>query len=257
MESRTFEASPILKYLGLPLDYHPSPTDQPVEFLKKHIRELPPQLLQPFSVIANAKERTAISIIRNRRLRYTTFRPTELSFEVAKDKWPSLWTGRGRPGQTEGSEEKKWVNREFLGGAKQQVGKLGTLLGDYAAEREAEQIRVLRRQAAEDAFVPEEDDDGEDSEEELPMNIPEDSPEELRDTFERVIRERFIYGILDVSVFDADYIQNITIDYVYLQSIDYDPVDWSDQWDLENEREDEERWFDEEEESEAVSMELE
>lgn len=33
------------------------------------------------------------------------------------------------------------------------------------------------------------------------------------------------------------------------QNIDYNSVDWDDQWDVDNDRSDEERWFDDEEES--------
>lgn len=38
------------------------------------------------------------------------------------------------------------------------------------------------------------------------------------------------------------------------QSINYDSVDWDDRWDETEERDSEERWFDEEEEAEAPSM---
>lgn len=200
MNSESLEAAPILKYLNLPETYQPQPSEHPIEFLRKHLRDLPPQLLQHFSASATPKERTVLPIIRNRRLRYTTFRPSELSFDVAKDKWPTLWPGRERPGQNERIEEKKWADREFLGGQKQHVGKLGSMLGDYAEEREADRIRMLKRQAAEDAFTPEEeDDDSEDIDEEDPVDLSEDTFDEMKRTFERAIQERFIYGTLDVS----------------------------------------------------------
>jgi hypothetical protein len=41
-----------------------------------------------------------------------------------------------------------------------------------------------------------------------------------------------------------------------LQSIDYDSVDWDDRWDETEERDSEERWFDEEEEAEAPLMDI-
>lgn len=37
--------------------------------------------------------------------------------------------------------------------------------------------------------------------------------------------------------------------YGTLQNIDYDKVDWDERWDVDNDRDAEERWFDEEEES--------
>ena len=36
------------------------------------------------------------------------------------------------------------------------------------------------------------------------------------------------------------------------QNVDYDRVDWDEKWDVGFERDDEERWFDEEEESELA-----
>ena len=115
-----------------------------------------------------------------------------------------LWTGDStdggpRRGQAERLEEKDWADREFLGGAKQHVGKLGTLLGDYEEERTAERFRMeRRRREAEESFIPEEDEDTS-GEEDLTSTPPEDSPEEARSAFERLIRERFIYGLLDVN----------------------------------------------------------
>lgn len=212
MNSESLEATPILKYLNLPETYQPQPSEHPIEFLRKHLRDLPPQLLQHFSASTTPKERTVLPIIRNRRLRYTTFRPSELSFDVAKDKWPTLWPGRERPGRNERIEEKKWADREFLGGQKQHVGKLGSMLGDYAEEREADRIRMLKRQAAEDAFTPEEeDDDSEDMDEEDPVDLSEDTFDEMKRTFERAIQERFIYGNLDVSTVFNELIHTLII----------------------------------------------
>jgi len=133
----------------------------------------------------------------------------------------------------EGKDERDWVQNGFLEGAMKHVGKLGTLLGDYEEEREAERVRILRRErAAEVAFVPEEDSDSEDEEMEEDESITpvdeEMKPEEAKASFERLVRERFIYGLLD--------------------SIDYDAVDWDDQLDSEDDREAEERWFDDENE---------
>lgn len=44
---------------------------------------------------------------------------------------------------------------------------------------------------------------------------------------------------------------------MYWQTMDYDSVDWDDQWDVDNDSRDEERWFEEEEESDGVPMVLE
>jgi len=126
-------------------------------------------------------------------------------------------------------EEKNWADHEFLGGAKQHVGKLGTLLGGYEEERTAERFRMeRRRREAEEPFVPEEDEDTSD-EEDLASAPPEESPEDARLTFERLVKERFIYGLLDSDL--------------------YTTVDWDDRWDEDTSRDDEDRWFDDEDES--------
>ena len=87
-----------------------------------------------------------------------------------------------------------------MGGAKQHVGKLGSLLGDYEEERAAERFRMeRRRREVEEPFIPEEDEDTSDEEDLVSAPPEEESPEEARLAFERLVRERFIYGLLDVN----------------------------------------------------------
>jgi len=115
-----------------------------------------------------------------------------------------------------------------MGGLKGNVGKIGELLAEYEEEREAEAFRMSRREkAAAAAETEEEVETDSDEEEDLPPEEPE-SPEQARASFERLLRERFIAGLL--------------------QDINYDKVDYDDQWDPDD-RDDEDRWFDDEEES--------
>ncbi|KAI0638017.1 hypothetical protein C8Q77DRAFT_405695 [Trametes polyzona] len=221
--------TPILKYLGLPDAYEPSPRTAPIDFLHRHVRSLPAHLLRLLSTNTTPKERTAVPIIRNRRLKYSQSNPPELSLEHAKSTWPALWEGRERPGREQAKEEKEWAEREFLGDGKQKVGKLGSLLGEYEEERESERVRTIRRQRAEYIeSLPEEDDESDDDDNEGDTGMQEPSPAELEATFLRLVKERFIYG--------------------FLESIDYDKVDWDERWDGDLDREMEERWFDDEEE---------
>ncbi|KAF9651229.1 hypothetical protein BDM02DRAFT_3110943 [Thelephora ganbajun] len=221
----------ILKYLGLPPDYQPNPESDPILFLSHNIRIIPKHFSQKFAQSTTPKQRTVIPAIRNRRTKFTQSNPTELSFESAKNTWPLLWAGdpsEGGPrrGGAEGLEEKNWADREFLGGAKQHIGKLGNLLGGYEEERTAEKFRMeRRRREVEEPFVPEEDT----SDEDLAPAPLEESPEEARLAFERLVRERFIYGLLDSDL--------------------YATVDWDDMWDEETSRDDEDRWFEDEDES--------
>lgn len=196
MSSEAFDKSLVLKYLGLPGDYSPPPEDDPIGFLNKHLSQLPPNILRHFSYITTPKQRTLLVPIRNRRFRYVNSCPPELRFVVARNSWPELWQGRERRGMEEGNEERLWAQSEFLDGALQHVGKLANLLGDYEEEREAERVRSLRRRAMSDdsSFVPEEDSE----DEEESKNI-EETDEQIRALFERRIRERFIYGLLEVG----------------------------------------------------------
>ncbi|KAF8204701.1 hypothetical protein BJ912DRAFT_939093 [Pholiota molesta] len=223
-----FDKAPSLTYLGLPQDYTPSPENDPIAFLIERLFQLPPHLLSHFSYITTPKQRTVITPIRNRRLQHVSKNPPELQFDAARNTWPSLWQGRTeRRGVQEGKEEKAWAESAFLGGSKQHIGKLGSLLADYEEEREAERAREMRRSRPppEDEFVPEEDTDSEDEDGPTSNAPPEVETEaELKASFERLIRERFIYGLLD--------------------NIDYDNVDWDESLDVE-ERDTEERWFEE------------
>ncbi|KAL5535770.1 hypothetical protein ACEPAF_3864 [Sanghuangporus sanghuang] len=227
-----FDDRPILEYLRLGDDHHPLPSADPITFLQQnqHLKCLPPHILSSFGSITTPKQRTSIPTVRNRRLKFVDSQPLELEFENARDKWPDLWKGPRdwrKIAEREKQDERAWAETRFLNGEKQHVGKLGSLLGEYAEEREAERIRASRRQILEE-FIPEEE-DSEDSEDAIHTAAPDDSPEEAKANFERLIREHFIYGLLDSHI--------------------YSYVDWSDQWDSDNDRFDEERWFDDEEES--------
>ncbi|TDL29926.1 hypothetical protein BD410DRAFT_834156 [Rickenella mellea] len=225
------EDNRILTYLQLPADYQPSPSTNPVEFLNAHLRNLPLSLLLLFSTELTPKQRTTIPTIRNRRLRYTQSSPPPLAFSNARNMWPNLYTGHdrpSRPSQDDAKDERQWAEKEFLAGTKQHVGKLGALLGDYEEERGAERARDMRRQQAEAEFVPEEESDEESEGDKGDVSVQQESPEEAKEIFERRINERFIYGLLD--------------------NIDYDAVDWDDQWDEQNYRDEEDSWFDEEDE---------
>lgn len=216
----------VFNHLGLGSDYEPNPSSDPIAFLQKHLTQLPQSILLRFSTIINPKDRTIVSAIRNRRYKYTSSKPQELTGEHARDTWKELWQGpsedtmaRIRRLQAQAnSDERSWAETNFLGGQKQHVGKLGGLLGkvsvstsvqcnsadpqspgDYAEERAAESLRKDRRLVHVDEFIPEEETDSE--EEESSGNAArEDTFDELKDSFERTLRERLIYGLLDVSV---------------------------------------------------------
>ncbi|KAG6854877.1 hypothetical protein C0991_012067 [Blastosporella zonata] len=193
-----FNKSLTLSYLGLPDEYTPSPQSEPISFLSRHIMQLPPHLLLHFSYITTAKERTVLPVIRNRRLKYASSNPMQLN--PSSDEWRDLYQGREQFGRQDGEEEKAWVESDFLRGSTKHIGKLGGLLGGYEEEREAERARILRRErAAAEQFIPEEDDDSSDEEELVDSVTNDESPEETKASFERSIRERLIYGLLEAS----------------------------------------------------------
>lgn len=84
----------------------------------------------------------------------------------------------------------------------------------------AERVRLSR---TEQQFDPEEDSDSES--EQGPTEV--ESEAEMTANFLRVIKERFIYGLLD--------------------HIDYDKIDWDEALDVYYNIDSEEKWFDEEE----------
>lgn len=198
MSNPIFDKTLSLEYLGLPQNYEPSPETEPIAFLSKHLLQLPPHLLMNYTYITTPKQRTAIATIRNRRLHYTNRNPPDLQFNYARVTWPDLWQGQGRQVGQNGDDERAWVQSEFLEGKKQFVGKLGDLLASYEEEREFEGIRMLRRNRAaiENDFVPEEDSDS-DNDSQHPQEI--ETEEEVKASFERLIREFFVYGRLEVS----------------------------------------------------------
>jgi hypothetical protein len=193
----------VLKYLGLPSDYEPSPAREPLQFLAKYLRSLPQDLLGLFTSHVNAKERTVLPAIRNRRLRYFESDPPEFSMPIAKFSFAHLWPGAvgnlndvSRQGA---KEEQEWADNEFLGGQRKQVGKLGELLGGYEEERGAERARNLKRLQREmEESLPEEDEDSDDEEDGPNGREDELSPQQAEELFKRRLKERYIYGLLDV-----------------------------------------------------------
>jgi hypothetical protein len=192
-----FDTNAVLTYLGLPLDYDPSPATEPVAFLTKHLPQLPSHVLRWFSAITTPQQRTAVVSIRNRRFNFTQSNPSELSLSAAKRQWPKLWEGLERIGHEEAQEEKEWVETAFLGGEHGAfVGKLGTLLGGYEEDRHLERERKTRR-SPHDVVTPEEDESSEDGSRSgttEPVQL-----EALQESFLRRVREQFIYGHLEVS----------------------------------------------------------
>ncbi|KAI0682901.1 hypothetical protein BC835DRAFT_1297549 [Cytidiella melzeri] len=224
----------VLSYLGLPDNYNPSPATSPVSFLTKHLQHLPQNHLSLFSTLVTPRQRSEIPAIRNRRLRYAESQPPEFSGSHAKAAWPTLWQGKFTVdlGKETAKEEQEWADKDFLDGKAKQVGKFGALLGGYEEERGAELARELRRQQREwEESLPEEDEDSdeEDGTEELETEHSEMTAAEADAVFARRVKEKFIYGLLP--------------------SVDYDKVDWDEKWEPPLNRDDEERWFDEEEES--------
>ncbi|KAG8747563.1 hypothetical protein FRC10_000699 [Ceratobasidium sp. 414] len=242
----------MLKYLSLDADYTPSPAQNPIEFLKQHMTQLPPHLLVLFSnhPSVTPHARASIPAVKNRRCNYAAEEPKALDPDVLSKLDADIWDllNEERPqGQTtqrptapepdeDVADERAWADEEFQGGVKGHVGKIGELLAELEGERTRERQRAIRRQAAvvrarreeteEEVEESSEDDDDDDDDERQEEPVRQfDAPEkDLR----RVVRERFISGLL--------------------KEFDYDAVDWDEKWEPDD-RDSEDRWFDEEEES--------
>ncbi|KAH9966025.1 hypothetical protein BC827DRAFT_786475 [Russula dissimulans] len=228
MAPSNVDANVVLAYLGLALDYEPSPSTAPVPFLTKHLHQLPSHILHWFSAITTPQQRAALVLVRNRRFNFIHSNPPEFSLPAAKRQWPTLWEGPQRIGHEDAREEKEWADTAFLGGERRAyVGKLGTLLGGYEEERHLERGRQAKLgRGRQDVFIPEEDESSEDDRDHSRPGTPE-SEQALEELFLRRVRERFIYG--------------------HLEWDRYDTVDWDEGWDRE-ERDREERWFDDDDE---------
>jgi hypothetical protein len=207
------DAQIILKYLDLPPSYSPSPSSDPKSFLEVHIHQLPPNLLARFSSALDIHERSSLPVIRNRRTQYVQSAPREYTFEGARRRFPELWESialaRGDPApwldvraaaRDDADDEKKWAEREFLGGIQGQVGKLGTLLSGYEEERVVVQEKEKRVERAKLREIEREtEEEFEESSDEDELDSPP-GPEDLaqaRETFTRLVKERFIYGLLE------------------------------------------------------------
>jgi hypothetical protein len=191
------------------------------------MRSLPPSLLDNFSSILNPRQRTVIKIIRNRRLQYHSTAPNEFKFPIARNNWVDLWDQVNPSGVLEenwrdeahskGDEERRWAQKDFLGG-KDVLGekkRLGQLLGEYEEERAGEEERDRRRERLRNARAAQElerrvqeqersqvNEDDDEEEEELQDDLADVNinPEVLKITFERLLKERFIDGFLEVSL---------------------------------------------------------
>jgi hypothetical protein len=208
------DAQIILKYLDLPPSYSPSPSSDPRAFLEAHIHQLTPNLLARFASALDIHERSSLAVIRNRRTQYVQSAPGPYSFEGARKRFPDLWesialaSGDSAPradmnavAREGADDEKTWAEREFLGGARGQVGKLGTLLGTYEQERVVEREREQRRERAKRREVErgtEEEFEESSDEEGLDLRPGPEDLAQARETFTRLVKERFIYGLLEV-----------------------------------------------------------
>lgn len=278
------DALALLRYLGLPEDHSPSPQLQPIEFLNLYLPVLSQQHLAFFSDLPSPRQRTAVRLIKNRRTRFALESDSStLRWEEGRNLEPYIWDSMhsgvprstelppSRPGAHAGDQERAWADDSFVGyraaGPSQSqpstgtqkgyVGRLGDLLAEYEEEREAERIRTTRREraaiAAMEKETEEEFDSDSDSSAEEGRTAEEmvESVDEIRKAFERVLRERFIDGLLNVSHSGLEYSPPSSIWTLFLQPLQcdlYDEVDFSDTWDPDD-RDGEDRWFEDEEES--------
>ncbi|KAJ1308662.1 hypothetical protein OPQ81_004356 [Rhizoctonia solani] len=242
-----FDSGPILRYLALDSDYKPSPDDSPIEFLKRHMSQLPPHLLILFNAHSQVTPRARASVptIRNRRCAYVATEPKTLDPDVLSKTDPGVWdlvnseraqalTIRRPVDEDEAeADERDWASNQFQDGNKMHIGKIGELLAELEGERRREQERAIRRQvlvsrAREEETLQEEEESTDEERESVSAGPERLRPDPAEEDIRRTIRERFISGLLT--------------------NVDYDTVDWDEKWDPDD-RDSEERWFDDEEES--------
>lgn len=244
----------VLRYLSLDADYAPNPSTEPVAFLRLHLSILPSSILEHFSFLLSPIQRAAIPAIRNRRLAYHSSAPPMFVFPVARNRWVDIWDEIApsavlqenwrETSKISAQEEKRWAEAGFLDGhgVLGEKSRLGKLLGDYEEERVGEveranrsaRLRKMEARKADDREATLQDaSDSEEEEEELSDEDQNAAPaadnQQLQRTFERVLKERFLAGLL--------------------KDFDYDSVDWSNRWDVQS-MDDEDRWFQDDDEDE-------
>lgn len=215
-----FDGGPLLRYLALDADYTPSPDENPIEFLKRHMSQLPPHLLVLFDTNPKAtpRARATVPAIRNRRCNYAATEPKALDPDVLSKSDAAVWdlvneeraqalTIRRPPEQQDEdvADERDWASNQFHDGVKVHVGKIGELLAQLEGERKRELERAVRREAvaarAREEETLEEEEESTDEEEPEPSSHTTNRLDPLNpeNDLRRIIRERFISGLLSVS----------------------------------------------------------
>ncbi|WWC67817.1 uncharacterized protein I206_101733 [Kwoniella pini CBS 10737] len=229
----------ILSYLDLPItDVLPL---QPLEFLNKYILNLPQSILKEF-IFLSPKQLTNLSIIKHRRLLYSTKipKPNFLLPNQGRLRWPLLWENLGgdpninlNDNSLNAIEEEQWVSNKFMNpisiinndndnrisgieeaSKRQHVKKLGGFLRVLEEERESESVRAAKRMERRLNTLGEEFDDESDEEDIQPFSaynngvrveIKEDQGEVER-VFEKRILELFLDGLDTIDYTEIDFI---------------------------------------------------
>ncbi|WRT64892.1 uncharacterized protein IL334_001829 [Kwoniella shivajii] len=216
----------ILSYLDLPMSDNLPQT--PLEFLNKHLANLPPSLLEYFDFIT-PKQLTSIPAVKHRRLIYATStpRPSLLSCSEGRLRWPLLWERLGGDplAQSIGVvEEEDWANKGFMSDVEssQQVKKLGGFLRILEEEREAEHVREAKRMERRLDNQGEEFDEESDEEDADTtaadigtnhMTVQQERPKinenqgEVEELFEKRLLEIFLDGMDTIDYSQIDYVE--------------------------------------------------
>ncbi|CAE6439346.1 unnamed protein product [Rhizoctonia solani] len=170
---------------------------------------------------------------RKRLLELVSTEPKLLDPDVLSKSDPGVWDLVNWEDEDEAeTDERDWASNQFQDGNKMHIGKIGELLAELEGERRRERERAVRRQAlvarAREEETLQEEEESSDDEESAPAGPEQLRPDPAEEDIRRTIRERFIAGLLT--------------------NVDYDQVDWEERWDPDD-GDNEERWFDEEEES--------
>lgn len=209
----------VLRYLSLPADYTPKPSAAPLDFLRQHLSNLPSSLLQHhFAPLLTPLTRTTIPTIRNRRLAYHSSAPAIFTFPVARNQWVQIWDEIA-PGSIlnenwreqasrGGKDEESWAEGSFLkdrevAGNRSRLGKLlgayeEERIGDEERQKRSKRLRERNTRRSEELHAQEAESDEEESEESSDEDSKAVDNQHLKAVFERVLKERFIDGRLNV-----------------------------------------------------------
>lgn len=174
--------------------------NNPLDFLRKNLYTLPPNLLIYFESITTPKERSQIAIIKKRRINFAKSSTNTFKSDAGRFRDPSnfeLSVERNEKGhhpsfqyaQDAGQSESKWLENESMMSNNTKLNRLGSLLSEYESERDSRSYTQSKLSAIKNDN----------------SNILGKSIIDGKEAFERILLENWIDGVDDKLDYSIDF----------------------------------------------------